>query len=406
MRGHLFKRGKNKIWYCKIRINGKQKLIKLGDMKKHEAERALRGKLDEIEKNGYKDLRKATFRQLANQWLASLETSGLKQWTLESYKTRLNAHLLPYFGDMQVTSIMAEVIEAFKAEMSRKLLSQKVKIDFSFSIPFLGYLTLSGLTFGKVKPFTITNTRKISSRTVNYTLLVLQMILDKGVAWGCLHQNQMEKVDKIRLKKREFKALSLEQVGSLLKAAEGQDKTLLMVAVMSGLRQGEILAMKWENLNREEGTYTVKESYSEFGFDTPKTLSSLRTIPLPKPLLEELEAHRIRQEQHRRWHAGENWKNMGLVFTTECGTPLDKGNVLNRIFFPARDKAGLPKTLRFHDLRGTAATLACQAGANIRDVQGMLGHTTARLTLEVYAKTTPDSMRDMVNKMEAYLGKI
>lgn len=171
-----------------------------------------------------------------------------------------------------------------------------------------------------------------------------------------------------------------------------------MTATLTGMRMGEILAMKWEHLDWNKKIYTVKESYSPFGFDTPKTESSYRIVELSQALMEILREHRKTQLR-----IGQEPKSKGLIFCTEAGTPINPSNLRNRIFYPALKKAGLfDKKIRFHDLRGVYATLLLESGALLKYVQEQLGHKTPAMTLGVYAKVTLEARQQAQERFQSY----
>lgn len=361
MRGCLVKKGKSGVWWAKISLSGEPRWIRLGIMTKHEAERALRAEIVQRERSIHQDLRKVSFKELAEEWL-KVQAVDKKPHTMAKYSLLVTSHLIPFFGNVTVRNIRPEHIETFKQEM----------------------------------------VTRVSPTTVNMDLRLLQTLLDGGIRWGCLYQNPARMVRKLKQERKQFKALSREEVQRLLESTEGQDRVLFMTAIMTGMRMGEILAMKWENVEWEKGLYTVRESFSSFGLDSPKTESSFRTVYLPPTLLQALREHKVKQNEHRL-QLGGAYRDTTLVFATENGNYINPSNLRNRVFYPALKKAGLPQSLRFHDLRGTSATLLLESGANIKFVQDQLGHKTARITLEVYAKVNDASRREAAEKLEAYL---
>lgn len=363
MRGCLIKRGKSGVWYAKIRATGKQKLIKLGRLSKHEAERALRLKIDEIERNFGRDLKKSNFKELAELWLNNHRIDK-KAKTITSYSFVLSTYLIPFLGDIQVQKIMPEDVERFKQ-----------------------------ITIGKV-----------SATTTNYALRILCSILDFGIRLGYIYANAAKLVNRIKQEKKQFKAFSREEVNTLIENTAGQNKVLLTAAVITGLRMGEILAMKWENINWQERAYAVKESWNGSAVDTPKTESSVRTVLMSSALIELLREHKRAQLEYKMLHR-DKYKDNGLVFAAETGGYINPSNLRNRIFYPALKKAGLPKNIRFHDLRGTCATLLLASGADLKSVQDQLGHKTAKMTLEVYAKVNPEAKKKAIEKLETYLAQ-
>lgn len=365
MRNHLFQRGKKKkIWYAKIFTNGKQKTIKIGEMTRYDADKLLRAEITRRERTIYQDIQKITFEKLAQQWLENHKLDK-KQNTVLSYSYQVNTHLIPFFGNLIVSKIKPEDIEKFKQE----------------------------------------TIQRVSPTTVNYDLRIFKSIMDAGIRWGFLFENPSRFVKRMRQQKRQCKILSKVDVRSLFEAGVGQGKVLLMAASMTGMRMGEILAMRWDNLDLDRGVYEIDESFSADEVDSPKTESSHRLVEFPEKLIEALRQHKAEQEQ-RRLKMNGKYQDNGLVFATELGTLINPSNLRNRIFYPARKKANLPDNVRFHDLRGAYATLALESGANVKFVQDQLGHKTARVTLEIYAKVNEATRKESTRKVQDHiLGK-
>jgi integrase len=144
------------------------------------------------------------------------------------------------------------------------------------------------------------------------------------------------------------------------------------------MRQGELLALRWEDVDLDAGVLRVRGT---------KTARSRRTVKLSRTALEALMSHLTRQlgEIDR---AGDLWRENGLVFATEIGTPLNRHNLTQRSFRPLLAKAGLPQ-IRFHDLRHTCATLLLSKGVHAKFVQELLGHSTIAITLDTYSHVLP-----------------
>jgi len=356
---------KGKIWYAVFPEKDREKRyrykwVRLGEMKKYDAQVALAAEQTRRKRSIYKDIRKISFRELARIWLESQKLDK-KPRTTASYAYQIS-HLLPFVGDSIVSEIFPEDIETFKREMLKK----------------------------------------VSATTVNYDLRILRSILDTAISWGYSYENPAKLVKKLKQEKKQFHSLTKEEVNILIESAEGQDKCLLMAAIMTGMRLGEILAMKWENLDWENKIYTVKESYSAFGFNSPKTENSFRRVNLTEKLIQALREQQAEQNQQRS-KKREEYKSQGLIFSSEIGTPINPSNLRSRIFQPILKEAGLPKSIRFHDLRGAYATLALESGANLKYVQNQLGHKTAEITLDIYAKLNEAARKESSDKLEAYL---
>jgi integrase len=176
-------------------------------------------------------------------------------------------------------------------------------------------------------------------------------------------------------------------------------EALYVLAVTSGLRQGELLALKWEDVDLEgtNPTLEVRRSLSETrgrrSFVTPKSGRG-RHLRLSKRAAGVLRGHRKRQLEERVRKAG-LWEDHGLIFPSEVGTPMS-GRNLYRAFKIRVKRASLPQTLRFHDLRHTCATLLLSRGVHPKIVQELLGHATIAMTLDTYSHYLP-SMGDQAS---------
>jgi integrase len=186
-----------------------------------------------------------------------------------------------------------------------------------------------------------------------------------------------------------------EQARLFLRTAAENDEwleALYVVAIHCGLRQGELLALMWEDIDLDTGTLQVRRSLSGSNdghpiFTTPKTSKSRRRVRLTTGATEALKRHRKRQLEERLRVAG-LWQDHGLVFTTKLGTPLNRHNLCQRSFKPLLEQAGLPE-IRFHDLRHTCATLLLTGGVHPKIVQELLGHSTIAITLDTYSHVLP-----------------
>jgi integrase len=211
-------------------------------------------------------------------------------------------------------------------------------------------------------------------------------------------------VDPPRVHHREMGVLTEEQVRVLLAAAAGERlEALYVLAHATGMRLGELLALKWSGVDLEEATLQVRSTLQRtkagYTFADPKTARSRRAVALSATAVEALRRHRIRQAKERL-QLGEVWSNLDLVFTDEVGSPLDGISVLRYAFHPLLKRAGLP-IIRFHDLRHTAATMLLGRGVNVKVVSEMLGHSHISITLSLYGHVLPHMQREAAAAMDA-----
>lgn len=175
-------------------------------------------------------------------------------------------------------------------------------------------------------------------------------------------------------------------------------EALYVCALTIGLRRGELLGLRWSDVDLDGGTLTVRQTVlrvdGQLRFNRPKTDRSLRTVPT----LELLRRHRDRQAVERE-AAGERWQEFGLVFPSKVGTPIEPDN-LDRTWYKIRAAAGL-EWLRLHDLRHACATFLLASGASARTVMNLLGHSQIALTMNTYAHVLPEIERAAVDEAPA-----
>lgn len=249
--------------------------------------------------------------------------------------------------------------------------------------------------------------RGLSPRTQIYARAVLRKALNQAARWGDVSRNVAALVDPPAKARKERPVLNRTQALALLAATAGDPlEALFRVAVAMGLRQGEILALRWEDVDLEKHQLTVSGTLTRLTGQglvrTSTKTNTVRIVPLPDNCAEALRAHRKRQREEPV-AAGPAWSDLGFVFTTQAGTPLDARS-LGRRWHAIRDAAGLPGTLHFHDLRHSAATLLLAQGVPITTVSRLLGHASIRITADVYGHVGLDLLRDAADAMDQILG--
>ena len=185
-------------------------------------------------------------------------------------------------------------------------------------------------------------------------------------------------------------------------AKGGRLEALLTLAVATGMRRGEILALRWSDIDFGEGSLQVRHTVNRAGKygileHAPKTEKSKRRIMLPRFVLDVLKKQRDHQDQ-LRLQAGSTWQDLNLVFSTDAGNFVE-GTDLNRRFKRLLKEAGLPD-MRFHDLRHSAATILLGKGVHPKLVQELLGHSQMSITMDRYSHVLPSMQRDMMKGLD------
>jgi integrase len=224
--------------------------------------------------------------------------------------------------------------------------------------PALGAIKLKALTPAHVRGlYREKLDTGLASRTVNYIHRTLFKALKQAVADGLIPRNAADAVKPPQIRREEMRPLTPQQVKLLLEAAHGDRlEALYVLAIHTGLRQGELLGLKWDDVDLETGTLRVCRTLATTQdgpqFTTPKTTRSRRSIKLTQSAADALKQHLERQLVEIEG-AGSLWEENGLIFASEIGEPLDRRFVTTHRFKPLLKRAGLPQ-VRFHDLRHTA----------------------------------------------------
>ncbi|HET6659226.1 MAG TPA: site-specific integrase [Rubrobacter sp.] len=255
--------------------------------------------------------------------------------------------------------------------------------------PALGRIKLKNLSSAHVQGFYSDRLDSgLSAATVHKAHTILHKALARAVAWQIVPRNATDAVEPPRPVPREMRPLFPAEARKLLDAARGDRlEALYVLAVTTGMRQGELLALKWQDVDLENATASVKRTLTRTGgryvLGEPKTKKSRRSIRLTPRATDVLEQHLGRQLWDIRM-LGDNYADQGLVFSTDTGAFINPSNVRRRSFAPLLRKANLPH-MRFHDLRHTCATLLLGKGTHPKFVQELLGHATVAITLDTYS---------------------
>src|SRR5215207_1725443 len=239
--------------------------------------------------------------------------------------------------------------------------------------------------------------------SVNKLHVTLHKALDQAVRWRMIPRNVAAVVKAPRPNPKEMRTLSAEETRKLLEAARGDRfEALYVLAVTTGMRQGELLALKWQDVDLENATVSVRRTLTKNGtrllFGVPKTKKSRRTIRLTEAAVRVLREHLDRQLA-RIERLGDLYKDQGLVFASEVGTPMNPTNLRRRSLASLLKRAKLPR-IRFHDLRHTCATLLLSRNVHPKYVQELLGHANIAITLDTYSHVIPSMGDQTARAME------
>src|SRR5829696_4537588 len=268
--------------------------------------------------------------------------------------------------------------------------------------PVLGRLRLKKLNSAHVQSFYRDRLdERLSGSTVHKMHDILRRGLMQAVKWHLVPRNVADAVKPPRPAPKEIRALSADETRMLKAAVGNRLEALYVLAVHTGMRRGELLGLKWSDVDLKNASVSVRRTLTRTDngkrvvLGEPKTKKSRRTIRLTPQAVETLRSHLERQLQDMEI-LGDRYQDQGLVFTTNTGTPINPSNLRQRNFAPLLKQAGLPH-IRFHDLRHTCATLLLSRGVHPKFVQELLGHATIAITLDTYSHVMP-SMGDATAK--------
>lgn len=302
-------------------------------------------------------------------WLADVVRLTVRPRTYDSYRQVVRLHLAPGLGDIALASLSPADVQAF--------------------------LNAKSAT-------------RLSPRTVAYQRGVLRGALGHAERMGLVNRNVARLALPPRIPRRRVSPLTVEQARTFLAAINGDRlEALYLVGLGVGLRQGEILGLRWPDVDLAAGTLTVRHALARIDGQLvlvePKSATSRRVVPLPGFVLVALAAHRVSQAQETLPLRPEPPHAFAdLVFTTTFGTPLD-GISVTRRFQRILAATGLPRQ-RFHDLRHACASLLLAQGVPARVVMETLGHSEISLTLNTYSHVLPSLGREAAERMDDALG--
>ncbi len=275
-------------------------------------------------------------------------------------------------------------------------------------LPALGNIPIQKLTVRDVQRFVSKLQETLSAVHVRNVHGILHKALKKAVSEDLLRENVCDRVTLPRLETTERQALTQSQARQLIRAAKGSNwEVLLIVALTTALRHGELRALRWRDIDMDTGELHVRHTAGRvpgYGYveSEPKSKKSRRTVVLHAFVIETLKSHRVAQLE-QRLKVGSTWQDRDLVFPGKTGNYFHK-NTLYSNFHKILAKAGLP-LMRIHDLRHSAATILLAMGVNIKVVQEILGHSNISMTLGIYGHVLPGMQEEAMKKWGNVLGE-
>ena len=312
----------------------------------------------------------------------------------EALKERGDGLLLDA-GSLTVAEIMADWMDSEKESVRESTQSRREQVLRLYVYPNIGHLRLGKLNALHVRRLYATKLDEgLSPGTVRLIHANLSKALQKAVRWRLVGVNVARSATAPKSNAEEVKPLTREEVKRLLDAARGDRfEALYTLAVTCGLRRGELLGLRYEDIDLKRGTLQVRRSVSKGKTNLPETSKSRRSIKLGRVATEALKRHKKRQTLLSEW-----------VFCTAKGTPICSQNLLWKAWGDMRERAGLPEGTHLHQLRHTCATLLLQENVHPKLVSSLLGHSTIQQTLDTYSHVLDNMLGSAADGMDEALG--
>ena len=340
---------------------------------------------------------KITLGEWLDLWVETYAKPVIRPSTYDSYRQLIDTHIKPGLGHIPLQKLQPYHIQQFYNErMTAKRQPKTIPKDENEAKELMEKMPT------------------LSPATVKHMHVVLNQALKQAERERRIITNPANAVKPPKITRQEAAYLDAEQINKFLEEiSKDRWYTVFLFAFGTGMRLGEVCALRWENVDLEKGIVRVRESVRRVKNDDPagpktllliqppKTEKGKRTIPLPEGVLMELKKHKERQE-NLKLHIGKMYNEQGLVFTWENGRMIDP-SYLSKYFRQVADKLGF-KEVTFHNLRHSYASALLATGEHPKVVQELLGHSQVGVTLDIYSHVSPDLKERAAEKIDGFLG--
>jgi integrase len=365
MRGHIKKRYKNSytiVLNLGIDLSTgkrKQKWVSVKGTKK-DAETRLAELLHQLDTGYYIDSRKTTFAEFLERWLKDYVWPNLSPRTAEGYESIVRKHLIPKLGNIALSQIKPEHLQNYYSDRLK-----------------------SGRCNGK---------GGLNPLTVRHHHMAIHCALQTAVKWGLISRNPADAVSTPKAQRKDIHIMSEQQLQSFLNEAKRTPYySLFYLALFTGMRRSELLALRWRDLDLVKGTVYVSRSLHHLldktlVFRQTKTAKGRRTVALPTSCMLEMINHK-EEQQAIKTMLGESLTDNNLVFSQPEGSPL-LPDTISHAWTKIAKRAGI-EGIRLHDARHSHASFMLKQGTHPKIVQERLGHASIQTTLDVYSHVVP-----------------
>ncbi|HUF53689.1 MAG TPA: site-specific integrase [Dehalococcoidia bacterium] len=359
--GAIFKRGDGR-WTATLTLEQGRRKSYYGKTRAEVADK-LAAALTERQNGSLIPREQVTVSAYLERWLRDAAAPAVRATTMMGYERMIRLHINPNIGKTRLARLTPEAL----SRLYRELLDQGM-----------------------------------APKYVRLIHALLHRALKQAVRWRMVNVNVADAVDAPSAPRREFHALNAAEARRFLEVSlTDSNHALYVLALTCGMRQGEILGLRWADVDLDGGWLSVSQQVQRIGkkwvFSEPKTSRGRRRLALPTIAVHALREQRIRVASQRL--KAPAWEDHDLVFPNLIGRPIEKQNLMRRSFKPLLERAGLPN-IRFHDLRHSAATIMLAMGEHPRVVQERLGHSTIAVTMDVYSHVMPGLQEESAARLD------